>query len=486
MRIRSVKFNFIMNTLLSLSSVIFPLITFPYISRVLGLVANGKVAFAGSVVTYFIMFANLGIPTYGIRACAKVRDNRFKLSTVTQELLILNGVTTLITIIAFLIAINIIPQFAEERLLFLVSGLGIILNSLTVSWLYNALEQYSYITLCSVGFKIIGIVMMFTMVHNPKDYVIYGFISTIASFGSGVLNFINLRRYVTLTKFETYHIRQHIKPALTFFAMVAATSVYVNLDIVMLRFMKSNADVGYYNAAIKIKTVLTQVVTALGTVLMPRLSYYIAQENVIAFRRMVAKALNFVLVGAGSLSLFFLLYAKDSILLLSGKEFLGSVLPMQLLMPTVLLIGISNVTGVQVLTPTGREKAVLSSVTAGAVLNLTLNSILIPRYASVGAAFSTLLAEVLVVVIQSIYLKDVILSIFRQVEIIKISVALVLSGIVGFGIKVIFHLSPFFSLLVGGISFYVVYGVVLIIFREGFCMEIFDMIKKSGKRKGNG
>lgn len=467
-----------MNALLSLSSVIFPLITFPYISRILGLVNNGKVAFAASVVTYFIMFANLGIPTYGIRARAKVRDNKFRLSQVTQELLVLNGITTAITTVAFIVCINIIPKFAAEKPLFLVSGLSIILNSLTVSWLYNALEQYSYITICSVAFKFIGIIMMFAMVHSPKDYVIYGLISTIASFGAGILNFINLRKYIFFAKQGSYDIKQHIRPMLVFFALVAATSIYVNLDIVMLGFIKGDAEVGYYNAAVKIKTVLTQLVTSLGAVLMPRLSYYVAQDNMLAFRRMVAKALNFVILSAGSFSLFFIIYAKDSILLLSGKEFLGAVLPMQILMPTVLLIGVSNVTGIQVLTPTGREKEVLYSVIAGAILNLILNAILIPRVASVGAAFSTLLAELVVIIVQGFFLRDVMGSIFRQVEFGKVLIALVVAGSVGFLLKTFVSISPFFNLLIGGLSFYMVYGIILLITGEKFCHEIWDGIMK--------
>lgn len=482
MRIRSVKFNFIMNALLSLSSVIFPLITFPYISRVLGLANNGKVAFATSVVTYFIMFANLGIPTYGIRACAKVRDNKEKLSKVTQELLILNGITTIITIIAFVIAINIIPKFAVEKPLFLVTGLGIILNSLTVSWLYNALEQYSYITICSVAFKFIGIIMMFAMVRSPKDYIIYGFISTIASFGSGILNFINLRRYISFKKIGKYDIKEHIRPMLVFFALVAATSIYINLDIVMLGFMKDDSEVGYYNAAVKIKTVLTQLVTSLGAVLMPRLSYYIAQDNLIAFRKMVAKALNFVLLSAGSFSLFFIIYAKDSILLLSGKEFLGAVLPMQILMPTVLLIGISNVTGIQILTPTGREKEVLYSVVAGAILNLSLNAILIPKIASKGAAFSTLLAELVVVMLQAYFLRDVMESIFRQVEFGKIIGALLGAGLIGFILKAIISINPFMNLLVAGIAFYAIYIAILLLFKEKMINEIFLSLGNKIKR----
>lgn len=161
MKIHSVKYNFIMNAILTVAGIIFPLITFPYISRVLLVEGSGKVAFATSVVTYFTMFASLGIPTYGVRACAIVRDNKEKLSKTVQELLIISGGTTLLTYIVFGISLFVIPEFAQERTLLLIVGLGIGLNTIGVQWLYNALEQYSYITTCSILFKVIGMILMF-------------------------------------------------------------------------------------------------------------------------------------------------------------------------------------------------------------------------------------------------------------------------------------------------------------------------------------
>ena len=193
MKIHSVKYNFIMNAILTVAGIIFPLITFPYISRVLLVEGSGKVAFATSVVTYFTMFASLGIPTYGVRACAIVRDNKEKLSKTVQELLIISGGTTLLTYIVFGISLFVIPEFAQERTLLLIVGLGIGLNTIGVQWLYNALEQYSYITTCSILFKVIGMILMFLLVKESSDYQIYGGVYVIASFGSYVLNFICLR-----------------------------------------------------------------------------------------------------------------------------------------------------------------------------------------------------------------------------------------------------------------------------------------------------
>lgn len=156
-----------MNALLTISQVIFPMITFPYYSRVLGAEGTGSVGFALAVVSYFTMVASLGVPTYGIRACAKVRDDKEKLSQTVQELLIINGITTAIMYVAYFLAIAIVPRFAQEKEILTMVSISIVLNTMGISWLYSALERYSYITLCTVIFKIIGVVLMFVFVRSP-------------------------------------------------------------------------------------------------------------------------------------------------------------------------------------------------------------------------------------------------------------------------------------------------------------------------------
>ena len=454
MKIHSVKYNFIMNAILTVAGIIFPLITFPYISRVLLVEGSGKVAFATSVVTYFTMFASLGIPTYGVRACAIVRDNKEKLSKTVQELLIISGGTTLLTYIVFGISLFVIPEFAQERTLLLIVGLGIGLNTIGVQWLYNALEQYSYITTCSILFKVIGMILMFLLVKESSDYQIYGGVYVIASFGSYVLNFICLRKFVTFQKTGTYQFKQHLKHIMVFFAMSAGASIYLNLDVVMLRFLQSNEAVGYYNAGIKVKTVLVTCVTSLGTVLLPRLSYYIETADKKAFQLMVGKAFRFVFVAASAVTVYFSIFARESILLLSGEAFLPAVGPMMILMPTVLLIGLSNVTGIQILTPNGREREVMYSIWGGAILDFVLNLIVIPKFSANGAALSTLLAEGMVLLLQCWFLRDVLWSYIRQVQCWKIVIALAVASVMTIPVKIWIDSGVFVTLLVSAIVFF--------------------------------
>ena len=474
-----------MNFIMSASSIVFPLITFPYISRVLMATGNGKVATASAVITYFNMFASLGIPTYGIRACAKVRDDKEKLSKTVQELLIINSITMLLTLLVFVFTVILVPEFSAEKELYVINGIGMVLNMFAITWLYNALEQYAYITVVNMIVKVVSLVLMFLLVKKPEDYILYGGITVFASSASYVFNFVYATKFITLKKSGTYNFRVHMKPILRFFAMSAATSVYTNLDVVMLRFMQGNTEVGYYNAAIKVKTILVTLITSLGTVLLPRLSYYVKKEKIDDFYRMIGKAVNFVVIAGLPLMIYFMLYARESIQFLAGEGYEGAILPMIILMPTVLLIGLSNITGIQILTPQNLEQQVLNSIVCGAVVDFLLNLVLIPKMASSGAALATTVAELVVLIVQCIYLKKMLKDIIRNVSGMKIGLAMILGTIAGIAVKMLLNLTgtgwsleiqAFLMLAVSACVFFGVYGVALLVTKEEFVWELLESV----------
>lgn len=234
MKRTSIKKNFIMNALLTMSSFIFPLITFPYVSRILSPEGTGKVSFANSVIAYFALFAQLGIPTYGIRACAKVRDNKEELSRTVQEIFIVNMVMTVITYIAFGITLVCVPRLQTERPLFLIMSTTLLFNAVGLDWLYRGLEKYTYITVRSILFKFIALLAMLVLIHQKSDYVIYGGISIFAASASNICNLVNVHRYIQIRPVGKYQFRRHLKPVMIFFAMSCATTIYTNLDTVML------------------------------------------------------------------------------------------------------------------------------------------------------------------------------------------------------------------------------------------------------------
>lgn len=472
---KSLKFNFIMNFILTSSSLLFPLITFPYVSRILLPIGTGNVAFATSVISYFTMIAMLGVPTYGIRACAQVRENKEELSRVAQELIIINLGMATISYAFFVVSLFLIPTFQSQKTLLIICSSAILLNVLGVSWLYQALEQYSYITLASLFFKFVGLILMFALVHNVDDYLWYGLITVISAFGSYIINFIRMRKFIYLYPVGNYDFKRHIKPIGTFFAMTVATTVYTNLDTVMLGVMKGNNEVGIYNAAIKIKTLMVTLVTSLGTVLLPRLSYYFEQKDFDNFRDIIGKAISFVLLFSIPCCIYFVVYSKEIILFLSGNAYLASIVPMCVLMPTITLIGLSNITGIQVMVPSGNEKKVLHSVFLGAIADFFINLLLIPKLGSTGAAIGTLVAELIVLIIQCYFLKNLLFEIRKEIEYRVLCIALIPSTLFlyffhnGFDIS-----SVFISLFISACLFFGIYGVILYIGKEKI---IYGLIK---------
>lgn len=479
---KSVKLNMFMNSVLTISSFIFPLITFPYVSRVLLPAGTGKVTFANSVITYFSMFAQLGIPTYGIRACAKVREDREALSRTVHELLIINLFMCVLVYAVFAISLFTVPRLRQDSVLFLIMGISIGLNALGVEWLYKALEQYSYITIRSIFFKFIALLAMFLLIHKQEDYVLYGGITIFAASASNILNFINLRKFIVLKPMGQYQIRRHIRMVTVFFAMSVSTTVYTNLDNVMLGFMTSDEAVGYYGAAVKIKNILVGLVTSVSAVLLPRASYYVDKGMIEEFLRILRKTMNFILLAALSLSIYFFLFAREGIIFLSGEAYEGAVIPMMIIMPTLVLIGMTNVIGIQMMVPLGMEKQVLYSEIIGAVVDLILNMIFIPKFGASGAALGTLAAEFAVWVWQMAAIYNKKARLYKDVSLIKILLALILSFLSTVWLKGA-PLHTFTLLMFSFVIFFGVYGAVLFFTREKLTQELFQQAIKTFHRK---
>ncbi len=477
MKQQSLKINFLMNIILTMSMFIFPLITFPYISRVLLPIGTGKVSFATSFISYFTMFAQLGIPTYGIRVCAQVRDDREELTKTVQELLFISIIMTIISYIALFICLNTIPRLQADKILFVIVGFTILLTTIGMEWLYKALEQYTYITIRSILFKFIALIAMYLLVHNENDYITYGGITIFASSASYILNFINVYKYIDLKprKIGDYNFKRHIKPIVVFFAMTCASTIYTNLDTVMLGFMKTDIDVGFYNAAIKIKMILVSIITSLGTVLLPRASYYVEKKQMREFYAIASKALNFVFVLASPMMIYFLCFAEEGVLFLSGRAFQNSIVPMQVLMPTILLIGITNIFGIQVLIPLGKEKIVLYSEIAGAITDVLLNLILIPHFAATGAAIGTLVAEFVVLVFQYVVLRNKFREQLLQIQYWKIALGIVLATILSLSIKIA-GFGYFLTLVISACVYFAIYGLILLFTKEKMTKELFNQI----------
>lgn len=479
---KSIRINFIMNAILTVSNFVFPLITFPYVSRILLPDGMGKIAMGTSIVTYFALLARLGIPLYGIRVCAGIRDDRAQLSKLVHELFLINLFMAGISYLLFVITIFSVPRFAEEHTLYLIMSITILLEVLGVEWLYKALEEYRYITIRSILFKLVALVATFLFIHTKQDYIVYGAIVVFAASASNLLNFYNLRRYISFTLFAQYSFKPHIKPIMFFFATTCAIVVYTHLNTVILGLMKTNADVGLYDSAMKIKNILVHVITALGAVLLPRASYYVKQKLFREFSEITEKTINFVFLISLPVIAYFMLFASNGVHFLSGQHYDGAILPMRITLPTIFLIGITNILGLQVLIPLGKEKEVFFSVLGGGIIDLIACLLLIPKFAVVGASISNLLAELSVLIIQCYHVKKCkcvvdIKNILFHVEYGKIIISIVIAlGIVSQCRSLV--LIDFFILLLSGSLFFVFYIICLCFLKERFIMDLLTPVIK--------
>lgn len=471
----SITLNFIMNILLSMSSFIFPLITFPYVSRILGADGNGKIQMAVSFVSYFTLISQLGIPTYGIKACAALRDDRKALSRTVHELLTINVVMMAVSYAVFFVLLAYIPRLREERMLYIICSASVLLSTLGMEWVFKATEQYSYITIRSLVFKAIGVVAMFLLVHQKSDYLIYAAISVFASAGSALMNLTQIPKYVDLKPVGGYNIRQHLKPVIVLFAYTCATTIYTNLDSVMLGFMTTDADVGYYAVAIKLKNILVSVVTALGAVLLPRVSYFYKQGKMDAFWQIIQKSMHVIILLAAPLAVYCMVVAAPAIRFLAGDGYAESVIPMIWIMPTLLFIGMTYVMGIEVLIPMGKETVVLIASLVAAVVNVVINALLIPSMRSTGAAIGTLLAEMIVFVIQYMYLRKQMRKVFRSINLLFPVVALGIATIPTLFIAGM-PITEFWLLAITAVCFFGIYGLVLLLGKEPMTIQLLGKI----------
>ena len=396
---KSILNNSIFNMLKTGSSILFPIITFLYSARILGVDGVGKVNFARSFISYFTMIASLGMTYYGTREGAKLRRNRDGFSQFCQEMLIINTVTTIIAYVLFGIVLAMVTKLHAYRLLLLVNSIDLILKGMGMEWLYQAQEEYRYIAVRTMCFQIIALIAMFFLVKKADDVVLYAIVTLTASSGSYVLNFINARKYICIKRYDHYEIKKHLGPLIWLFAMSVSIELYTVLDTTMLGFLQGDIAVGKYTAAVKVNKMVNSMIMAIAVVLIPRLSYYIGLQDHKKVETLVEKAYNFTFMLSVPCAVGLFMLSDDIIQLLSGRDFATAAYTMRVMTPIVILIPFSYATNTQTFIPMKKEKLILISTTMGAVTNFACNSFLIPRFAENGAAVGTLVAETSVAII---------------------------------------------------------------------------------------
>ena len=398
---RSVKKNGVLSVIQKTCHILIPLIIFPYLTRVLGADNFGKFNFANSVISYFLLFAMLGSSSYAVREGARIRDDREKLSKFVSEVFSINLLSGCLSFAALFLLIFLVPKLRLYSSLLCILSITIPATVFGRDYINTIFEDYLYITVRYIIIQMIGVVLVFALVHKPEHYVLYTLIYAFtASFGY-CINLAYTRRYVPIRFTARLNLSRHIVPILILFCGHIATTIYIQSDITMVGIYLNDFHVGVYSFASKIYLLSKTMINALTIVAIPRIVYYLGKNDLDRYHRFSSKLFDYLFSLAVPFAVGLFLLGNQVIYVIGGKEYLSGTSSLKVLSIALLLAVFSGYFCNAILVPNRKEKQYLYVTILSAVVNIGLNFILIPRIGIQGAAVTTLISEFVVVLLAS-------------------------------------------------------------------------------------
>lgn len=393
MKRKSLGLNAFLNSIKNIMGILFPLITFPYVTRVLSVDGIGKYNFSNSVVSYFLLIAGLGINTYAIREGAKYRNNETKITNFASEILTINVFSMFVAYILLFVSLVLFAKLHNYISCILIFSIQIFFSVLGVEWLFTIFEDFAYITLRSIFFQIFSIILLFIFVRKSNDYLNYAAITVFSSVGSNVLNFLKAKKEHKIHLVFKFNWKQHMVPIVILFAANIANMIYVSSDITILGLIKNNYVVGIYTVSSKIYSIVKTLISAILLVTVPRLSMLLGQKRIKEYNEILENLTQTLILFTLPVMTGLFMLSKEVILIISGYNFLRATSSLRILCLAYIFCILGWILNDCVLIPAKREKSVLVSMCISAVLNIVLNILLIPFFSENAAAFSTVVAE---------------------------------------------------------------------------------------------
>lgn len=405
-------------------NLIVALITIPYVSRVLSVERLGNVSFAQSVSTWASALCLLGVNVYGMRECARVRDDARELARVVKELLIIITATTSVVVIGFAVAIFVVPSFTSVAPLMWMFLVGTLMLSYGVEWFYQGIERCSYITVRSLAFKMLAFAATLLFARRPGDYLVYGAILALVTCGNNLFNLIRLHKLLDFKSVGRLDVRRHIMPLMVFGAQAIAQSVYLSFNSTMLGVLShGNYQVGLHWLAVKIEHVQCSVVGAVTGVFVPRIAHDQIADDVAGFRRLVRTGFGFTMNICLAVMCYLLVFAEPVVLFVSGEAFTGAVAPVRIIGAVSLMSCVSYFVAMCILSPLGRERQMAMSSIAAAPVSVVLNLLLDGPFGAVGAGIALLATAATVLCIELWCARDVLSSFVRPRDLVRMAVS---------------------------------------------------------------
>lgn len=470
----SVGKNYLYNLTYQISLIILPIITVPYVTRVLGSNGIGINAFTNANIQYFILFGTLGISLYGNRTVAYVRDDKVKLSNIFWSIFVLKLFTTSIAYIAFIIIF--IMNKNTLSIYYWIQSINIIAVAIDISWLFMGLEDFKKTVTRNLIIKIISVLTIFALVKTVNDLWLYILISSISIILGQAILWIYIPNIVCFNKISFKDVRKHIIPSIKLFIPTIATQIYCVFDKTLLGYLSSTSEVGLYDMGQKIVNMLLTIVTSMGTVMLPRMTNVFSKRDMKKVDEYLVKTFNFATYISIFMVFGLLAISKGFSLWFFGEGFIKSGTIMMIESPILVLIGWSNVIGVQYMLPLGKSNEFTLSVTIGAAVDIIANLFLIKLHFSIGAAISTVLAELSVTVIQ-VYLMRNKLPIK---EMFKDLWKYLSAGLIMYIILILsnkFFVYSFILIVFRIIIGTIIYFIILLILKSNFQNDVLKMVK---------
>lgn len=483
---KSIKFNAVLNSLRTILNVVFPLITFPYASRILLVDEIGKYNFSSSIISYFLLIAALGVDKYSIREGAKYRDNRVAIGEFASRAFSINIVSTVISYILLFIYLTVSQKAHNYLACILIFSLQIFFTTLGTEWLYSIFEEYQYITIRSIVFKLISIVLLFVFVRQPGDYLKYAAITVFATVGSNIMNFVNIHKLCDLHLTFNFNWKKMVGPILIIFASNVAISIYVSSDTIMLGYMKNDYTVGIYSVATKIYNVILPVLASALTVAIPRFAVYAGKGLKKEYDELLLKASNTLFIVTIPAIVGLIMLSEEVVVIVGGAKYLESQIALRLLSLAMIFSIFSGLFNQCVLLPYHREKYSLMASIISAVENILLNLVLIPIIAEKGAALTTVFAEATMACMNYYNSRDIVRSAFVN----KVTAKNLAS--IGAGVAFIVLICRLSQQFISGFFLHIVFSVigsivsyigVLLLFRNPIALSMLNQIKSKIRSK---
>jgi len=414
----SIKKNFLYSSFLTTANYIFPLLTLPYVSRILGVNNIGIVNFVDGIINYFIILSTMGIGTLGIREIAQAKNNKALITQTFSSLLCINAIFTMVALMALLIAALCVPKIYEHGDMMFLGGFKLVFNLFLIEWVYKGLEDFKFITIRTLIVKCLYVVSVFLLVRKENDYNIYYLLTVLMVGINSTINTFHARHFVYF-KIKSVNINRYIKPVVTLGFYLILTSMYTSFNVVYLGFVSDDTQVGYYSTATKFHTAVIAIFTAFTGVMMPRMSALIKENRIDEFKKMFARSVDGLLSLSIPVIIFAIALSSQLVLLIAGEGYEGAVLPMAIVMPLFFIIGYEQILVIQVLIPLGKDDILLKNSIIGAVIGLLLNVLLVGRLQAVGSAMVWVISELTILVLSQVAVSHFVFQHFPVKPLVK-------------------------------------------------------------------